>query len=880
MQAPSRLTITPVAAAVAAALSPAQAVHAQVESDAAASSRATLEEIVVTARKRTESAQDIPIAIQALSQDALKAMGAKSMEDYARFIPSVNVVTYSNTSSVVVFRGAITGAGYIAQSTSSVYLDEISITTTGSQPSVRMVDIERVEALSGPQGTLYGSDAQAGTMRIITNKPDASGYSAAFDGQIRGGDQSDLSYRGSLMFNVPLVEDKLALRVVGYNDRDGGYIDNVFGHTADTSSINGPDFFPAGFGTLDNAAVVEDRWNDAEITGGRAALRWDLNDKWAATFAASGQKTETGADNYYDPNVGDLQAVKFHDEWADDKFSLYSLTLDGDLGFAQLVSATSYYDRKLNYLRDTTTYAHYWTAAYCHDSAYTAADAPDYWVNPDTGYVVWYPVYCHGTTVDGDSYLASFLHAQQDKFTQEFRLSHQGDTLDWLVGLYYESSNDDWQSSFSGPTTGGDGSVSTYQDSMSLNYWEWYWSNYYGTPVTYPDATSHWYSQSATDWEQKAVFGEVTWHINDQMNLTVGGRYYERTNTQRYFVNHPGGFGAVGEPDPADAVVRQAILTNGQPDGRLGEDKEFIPKISLSYSFSDNVMAYGLYTQGKRPGGINRTRGQPYFPANYESDLMDNYEIGYKSNFAQGAGRFNATLYHMAWSEYQLELVDPSSVPCLDANGDEISSNLPGGQVDGTCGQPWQQVVANAGDAHISGLMVELDYTPNDNWVLGMNAEYMQAETDTSQDLNNDGIDDLVAGLRLPIVPEFKGSGWIEYHWPVQWDGEKTAFLRTQWSYVGDTYNILEPLPTSDPNPQFLNDSYVIGDLRAGIQGDTWELAFFVNNLTDERAQYTHQTGLFEWGAANVAEGRAHTASIFTNRPREFGISFAKGWGE
>ncbi|MDH5500971.1 MAG: TonB-dependent receptor plug domain-containing protein, partial [Gammaproteobacteria bacterium] len=203
MQAPSKLTITPVTAAVAAALSPAQGLQAQ----EAAGSRGVLEEIVVTARKRTESAQEIPIAIQALSQDSLAAMGAKSMEDFARFIPSVNVVTYSNTSSVIVFRGAITGAGYIAQSTSSVYLDEISITTTGSQPSVRMVDIERVEALSGPQGTLYGSDAQAGTMKIVTNKPDPSGYSAAIDGEIRGGDRSDMSYRGSLMFNVPLVED-------------------------------------------------------------------------------------------------------------------------------------------------------------------------------------------------------------------------------------------------------------------------------------------------------------------------------------------------------------------------------------------------------------------------------------------------------------------------------------------------------------------------------------------------------------------------------------------------------------------------------------------------------------------------------------------------
>jgi outer membrane receptor protein involved in Fe transport len=874
MQAPSKLTITPVAAAVAAALSPAQAIHAQ---EAAASNRGTLEEIIVTAQKRTESAQDIPIAIQALSQDALAAMGAKSMEDYARFIPSVNVVTYSNTSSVIVFRGAITGAGYIAQSTSSVYLDEIAITTTGSQPSVRMVDVERVEALSGPQGTLYGSDAQAGTMRIITNKPNPSGYSAAFDGEVRGGDQSDMSYRGSLMFNVPLVEDKLALRVVGYNDKDGGFIDNVFGHTPDASALpDGPDY-PAGFGTLDNSQVVDDRWNDATVTGGRAALRWDMNDRWAATVSVSAQKTETGADNYYDPYVGDLKTVKFHDEWADDKFNLYSLTLDGDLGFAQLVSATSYYDRKLNYLRDTTSYAHYWTATYCHDSAYTLADFPYYWANPDTGYIVWWPVYCDGTTVDGDSFLASFLHAQQDKFTQEIRLTHDGDTLDYTVGLFYERSNDDWQSSFSGPTTGGDGSVNIYDQSISRNYWEWYYSNYYGTPTTLPGTTSHWYSDSKTDWEQKAIFGQATWHMNDQWDLTLGGRYFDRSNTQRYFVNHPGGFGPVGEPAQGDQVVRQAIINTGQVPGRKGEDKEFIPKVSLSYSFGENKMAYGLFTQGKRAGGINRTRGEPFFPPNYKSDLMSNYEFGYKSMFAQGAGRFNLTLYHMAWTDYQLELVDPASTQCLDSNGNPDPSL----EIPGICGQPWQRVVANAGDAHINGAEVELDYAPTDQWVLGMNAEFMEAQTDTEIDLNGDGINDLVKGLRLPVVPRFKTAAWAEYHWPVQWEGQKEAFIRTQWSYTGDTYNILEPVSTADdPNPQFKNDSYIIGDIRAGLQGDSWEVSVFLNNITDERAQYTNQSGLFEWGMASIQDGRSHLGSIYTNRPREIGIRFMKTWGE
>ena len=150
MQTPGKLGITPVAAAVSAALYPGYSAVAQ---DQATSSGA-LEEIVVTARKRAESAQTIPATIQAISQESLAAMGAKGMEDYARFVPSMNVVTYGPGSSTVVFRGAITGAGYLGQATSSVYLDEISITQTGSQPNIRPVDIARVEALSGPQGTL------------------------------------------------------------------------------------------------------------------------------------------------------------------------------------------------------------------------------------------------------------------------------------------------------------------------------------------------------------------------------------------------------------------------------------------------------------------------------------------------------------------------------------------------------------------------------------------------------------------------------------------------------------------------------------------------------------------------------------------------------
>jgi outer membrane receptor protein involved in Fe transport len=293
-------------------------------------------------------------------------------------------------------------------------------------------------------------------------------------------------------------------------------------------------------------------------------------------------------------------------------------------------------------------------------------------------------------------------------------------------------------------------------------------------------------------------------------------------------------------------------------------------------SDGDGRMLYGLYTRGKRPGGINRLRGDPFFAGTYVSDLMDNYELGYKSNFAGGQGRFNVTGYFMDWSDYQLELVDPSSVQCEVGGVPDPSIQIP--QV---CGQPWQQVVTNAGAAHITGVNVEVDYSPNENWVFGANAEWMEAETDTNADLTGDGIDDLTSGMQLPLVPDVKAAAWIEYHWPVNLFGPNNAYIRTQWSYQGDSVNILERLPAdSDPNPQLTNEAYAIGDLRFGLQADTWEAAIFINNLADERAQYTWNTGQFEWGAAQVAEGREHFARVYTNRPREIGVSFRKRWGD
>ena len=883
MEKQQKFALTPVAGAIAAALAPSHQALAQESSSA-------LDEIVVTATKRTASVQDIPASIQAITQDSLAAMGAKNMEDYSRFVPAVNVVSYGAGSSTIVFRGAITGNSYIAQSTSSVYLDEISLTTTGSQPSIRMVDIERVEALSGPQGTLYGSDAQAGTMRIITNKPKLNTFEAIIDAEVRGGDKSDESYRGSLVFNIPLIEDKLAMRIVGYSDHDGGFIDNVFGHTPDASAVGGS--YPSGWGSLDNSASIEKNWNDADVKGGRLSLLWAMNDRWSANFVAMAQQTDAGADNFYDPFVGELQTVTFHKDYRKDDYEMYSLVLDGDLGFAQLVASANYYEREGVMMRDITVYGHYWAAAYCHDSYYTTSSVdpytgyylyPYYWENPNTGYIVWYPVYCMGETIEGDFFQNFTEPFSQDKTTFELRLSNQGDTFDWIVGYYKEESNDDWADDFASPTLGGDGNVNTYQNSMSLNYMEFYFTNwvyYDGTYYTYPEATAWWLSDSHTDWDQEALFGEVTWHINDSWDLTVGGRYFERSNTNFYRVDHPGNLGFNGEPDTADPESRAfRLANNNRAPAHSDTESEFIPKVALSWSMSENSMVYGLYTQGTRPGGVNRSRGEPFFSTSYSSDLMDNYEMGYRTMFGEGSGRFNVTAFNMVWTDYQLSLTDPSSRPCAEV----LPDPNPPSSVPNLCGQPWQSIVTNAGEAHITGLNVELDYAINDSWVFGANAMMLEAETDTTADLTGDGVNDLVSGLRLPLTPELKASAWLGVTNPSELFGSEEMFARLQVSYTGDSVNKLDPIDPADlddANPQLSNEAFAIVDFRTGIRGPDWEVSFFVNNLTDERATYSIGTGAMLWGASSVQDGREHFQKNFINRPREFGVRFMKRWGD
>lgn len=797
----------PLSVAISAILA-APAATALAQDQTEASGDVLLEEVLVTARKRTENLQNVPESIQAISSETIIRAGLQGMGDYVRFIPSLNIVEANPGTAKVIFRGiADAQSTFIAEPSAAVYLDEQSLVLTG-QPNPRMVDIERVEALSGPQGTLYGASAQAGVLRIVTNKPNPEAFDANFDVSLRFMEEGDMSYDASAMVNIPL-SDSWALRLVGFSARDGGFIDNVEGTT------------PL-YNVFTNEDVVQDDFNDVKFYGGRIAARWFMNDDWTMTAGIIYQNTKSDGRPEHDPvHAGELNVVRFKPdfEWDKQDWTQYALTFEGDMGFADFVSATSYFTRDWTYTQDTSVgYASYF-GQFCY-------------IGEEVDYSA-YSEYCFQPAGVGNYYndaIGYLTNKQKNwKFSQEFRMFHQGETIDWVAGLFYEKSHEDYQ--FWTFTEG-------FDESKSME--NWLAGRLGPIPTRLPD-DAWWYSVDDTDWKQWAVFGEITWHITDQWDATVGYRYFNRKMDKKYFVELP-----QYNPTP------EGVSTPNS------SEKDGVPKFSLSWQINDNSMIYGLYSEGFRPGGTNRNRGEPFFPVQYDADKLKNLEFGTKNTFADGRVRLNATYFDMSWNDYQLEVVDPSSLDCGTSNALPLPN----------CSQPWQKVVANVGNASSQGVEVQLDWAASENFTIGANATWLDATLDDDVEVTI-----LVpAGSRLPLSPEFKGAMYAQYDWPVDWFNAHNAWIRLQWSYTGDMLNQVEPLTLDDgPAPQLKQPSYNIGDLRFGIDAANWSMQLFVNNLTDERAV------LF----ANPYEmdyfyGRSRES---VNRPREFGIRWIQRFG-
>ncbi|RLC54772.1 MAG: hypothetical protein DRI30_08635 [Chloroflexi bacterium] len=711
---------------------------------------------------------------------------------------------------------------------------------------------------------------------------------------------------------------------------DGGYVDNVLGHQPDTwwgetaaeSAANAPPayMYPDPYiwrceqgqgdcvwgtsrrewGSYRNDDVAEKNWNSAEFTNLRISARWDMNDNWSATLAYHYGDTESQGSSEFNPYVGDLEMIGFVKNYSHSEWDMKALTIEADYDFAQFVSATSFYENQRTYIIDNTLYYKYYTTNYCGDQgdAATTSYTWYYWENPATDRAVYLPLYCVIPVANPSGDVTQIPEIAgvgegpewQERFTQEFRLSHQGETFDWLAGLYYEDSNDSWNSVWMADAS------TPYQDSMSYAFIE---SCLNGTVANYlcygsyspngmdqipaaeiaaalATADHYWDSRDDTDWETKAVFGEVTWHATDDINVTIGGRWFETENTKQYIKFLAGHAAANGRQ--VGGFMQPIWRGNEIP--QTTSFSEFVPKLSLTYNLDDDKMVYGTYTEGYRVGGINRANRKADWTRTlwgqvWEPDRLKNYEMGLKSRWAENTVQLNLTFFYMDWEDFQHEVVDPSSGTCLIPAEEPLC--LPSLEK-----LPWISIVGNVGDAHTTGVTAELDWVPADGWQVGANVQWLEAEIDSISVIpTGDGDHGIRKGLQLPNVPELQGSLWATYTWPVDFVPGAEMFFRGQYSFTGETVTRLVPDGEDTPQPSFTNDAYGIADLRIGLTSPDggWQVDVFASNVTDERAQIWqgHQLGAWQWGRSGEYE-RSHR--VYTVRPREYGIRFSAQWGD
>ena len=439
-----------------------------------------IEEVIVSAQKKSENLQNVPISVTTLSADELDSLNIKDFADYVLQLPAASAVQRRPGQGQIFMRG-ISDGGNVNQSLQgpavAIYLDESPVTMIGDNLDVHVYDIERVESLTGPQGTLYGAASQAGNLKIITKKPSSefdSGFNLSAE-STRGGDGSTM-VEGFV--NIPLSQNA-ALRFVGFNDRDGGFID----------SVNDSITYPVSGITRSNEVFVEDNFNDAVKDGYRAALRVDLSENWKLDVNYMGQETSTNGVWDHNPDeLGEYNVSRFYDDKTHDEWTRFSATVTGDLGFADLTFTTSSLERDFEVLSD---YSHYSIDGYVE------------------GYYTCYEYY-FGPCVDPSIQFENDTHQEYD--TTEIRLSSkEGEKFNWIIGAFQTENVTEYDSQWHVPAINPDAAVPGSKDL------------YYQTDQVRAE-------------DESAVFGEIYYQINDKMELTLGHRKFDNETTLKGFV--------------------------------------------------------------------------------------------------------------------------------------------------------------------------------------------------------------------------------------------------------------------------------------------------------------------------------------------------------
>ena len=567
------------------------------------------DDIIVTALKRDASLQSVPLSIQAIGTEKLDQLQVQEFADYVKFLPSVTIQSAGPGFSQVYFRAVASGENAnhsTSQPTVGMYLDEQPITTIQGALDIHVYDLARVEALAGPQGTLYGASSMAGTIKLVTNKPDTKGFYGELSTELNSVSHGDVGGTVEGFINAPISEN-IAVRAVGWYRRDGGYIDNVAGtRTFATSGI-----------VANNAALVEKNYNDAETYGGRIALGIDLDDSWTITPSLMGQIQKTNG-SYAQERGRKYETVQYNPEGSTDKWWNAGLTIQGKLGNWDLTYANGVLSRRDKVESDYSDYAFFYDAI----SGYGAF----FYDN-------------NGAYVSPNQYIVG--KDKYKKYFQEFRVSSPSDKrLRVIAGLFWQRQSHNIEQNYI---------IDNIADSITVT----------GT------ASNIWLTQQQRVDRDQAAFGEVSFDVTDKLVLTGGARVYHYKNSLQGFFGFSGGYSSkTGEAAclNTDGTTRRAnpagtpvpILVPGSPCTNVDKttsDTGFIHKLNATYKFNEDALVYATWSRGFRPGGVNRRGTLPP----YNGDEIDNYELGWKTSF--GRMRFNGAVYQLDWNDIQLSFL-------------------------------------------------------------------------------------------------------------------------------------------------------------------------------------------------------------------------------
>jgi len=777
---------------------------AQAAAQAPQDDGATVPDIVVTAQKRTESLQNVPISIVALTSTKLDQLNISNFNSYAAQLPSVTFQTTQPGTTNVYIRGVASGGdGNHSGPLPSVgvYLDEQPVTTIGGTIDVHIYDVARIESLAGPQGTLYGASSEAGTIRIITNKPDMTGFYGKVDGEVNSVAHGGVGGKLEGFVNVPLASN-IAFRAVGWYQRDAGFIDNVPGTRS---------YLPIPGGvTVNNAAFVKNNYNDVEITGGRAALQIDLDDGWTITPTVLAQDQHNHGSFGMDTSLPDLQVQHFYPEFQHDRFIQAALTIQGKLGNWDLTYAGAYFDRKIHSSSDYTDYAESYDQLYASSGGLAGAFA--YQDNA-------------GRTIDPRQLIIGYDHFT--KHSEEFRVaSPTTNRFRVVAGLFYQRQTHLIHQDYQVPGLGS---------AVSVN----------GSPGTL------WLTQQNRVDRDYAMFGEAAFDILPNLTLTAGGRAFIYDNTLIGFFGfglNPGNGYTDSPPNAAfgSSGVSKCFTTTGATlgnnlsgtllppsvpggpctnlgvfntatggiDPKVASGQGFTHKLNLTWKPTSEVLLYATWSRGFRPGGINR-RGTvpPYLP-----DYLTNYEVGFKTTLFNKSLRLNGAFYLQDWAHFQFAYLGQNSFT----------------------------EVHNGPNARIKGVELDATWTPIRQLTISASGSYTDARTRqnlctyddpayacTNIDAATSNPNSIASpkGTRLPVTPQFKGSAQARYSMPIgSGSGYLQAVVNHQSSASTDIRTANQAITGQLP-------AFSTADFRLGYDWGSYSAELFVENAFDERGQ-------------------------------------------